>query len=61
MAEFCNFYIQIFAFLGVLTLIYFVFDTIWSLLQGIRGMLAPHLLSNDANNLIAKFGSWACE
>lgn len=55
----CTFYTLILALVGLLTIFFLLLDTIWTLLQGFRALLAPYLLPNEENNLTKKFGSWA--
>ncbi|KAJ8958902.1 hypothetical protein NQ318_019670 [Aromia moschata] len=45
--------------IGILTLFFFLFDALWSLLQVCRAVLAPLFIPNEETSLTKKYGPWA--
>ncbi|XP_017780782.1 PREDICTED: hydroxysteroid dehydrogenase-like protein 1 [Nicrophorus vespilloides] len=55
----CNTYTWCLAALGAFAVLFFLFETIWNLLQMTRSILAPYLLANEEESSVKKFGLWA--
>lgn len=59
---FCNIYMWALAFLGLIVLLNFLYNTMWGFLQLTRSILAPYFIANEESLTLAKkYGSWACK
>lgn len=54
-----DFYTLPLAVIGFVVLIFFILDSIWSILQASRAILAPLFIPTEETSLLKKYGPWA--
>lgn len=57
----CHIYTSILAAVGAVTVFLLFIDTLWNILLSARAVLAPYMSANDEQNLVKRYGEWACK